>query len=40
VRVAAQTLIDQGYLLMEDMAWVEEGAARRYDLFRGQTNGA
>jgi len=39
VRVAAQTLIDQGYLLMEDMAWVEAGAARRYDLFRGQTNG-
>ena len=40
VRVAAQTLIDQGYLLMEDMTWVEEGAARRYDLFRGTTNGA
>jgi hypothetical protein len=40
VRVAAQTLVDQGYVLVEDMAWVEEGAARRYDLFRGKTNGA
>jgi hypothetical protein len=39
VRAAAQTLVDQGYLLVEDMARVAEGAAQRYDLFRGQTNG-
>ena len=35
VRRAAQTLIDKGYLLAEDLAWVEEGAARRYDLWCG-----
>ena len=35
VRIAAQTLIDKGYLLAEDLAWVEEGAAQRYDLWCG-----
>lgn len=40
VRAVAQALIEQGYLLAEDLSWVEAGAARRYDLFRGQTNGA
>jgi hypothetical protein len=40
VCVAAQILVDQGYLLSEDLAWVEAGAAQRYDLFRAQTNGA
>ena len=39
VRAAAQALVEQGYLLAEDLTWVEEGAARRYDLFRGKTNG-
>jgi hypothetical protein len=36
VRAAAQTLVQEGYLLAEDVSGVEEGAARRYDLFRGQ----
>lgn len=40
VRAAAQALVEPGYLLAEDLAWVEAGAARRYDLFRGKTNGA
>ena len=40
VRVAAQTLVAQGYLLAEDLTWVEAGAARRYDLWRGKSNGA
>jgi len=39
VRTAAQALVDRGYLLTEDLTGVEEGAARRYDLFRGTTNG-
>jgi len=40
VRMAAQALVEQGYLLAEDLVWVEEGATLRYDLFRGKTNGA
>jgi hypothetical protein len=39
VRTAVQALVDRGYLLTEDLTWVEEGAARRYELFRGTTNG-
>jgi hypothetical protein len=35
VREAAQILVDKGYVLAEDIAWVEEGAARRYDLWCG-----
>ena len=35
VRVAAQTLVARGYLLAEDVSWVEEGAVRRYDLWCG-----
>jgi Alpha/beta hydrolase domain len=35
VRGAAQILVDKGYLLTEDVSWVEEGAARRYDLWCG-----
>src|SRR5437899_517525 len=35
VRGAAQTLVNKGDLLPEDVAWVEEGAVRRSDLFRG-----
>ena len=35
VRGAAQTLVDRGYLLVEDVSWVEEGAVRRYDLWCG-----
>jgi len=31
VRTAAQMLVDHGYLLAEDLSWVEEGAARRYE---------
>jgi hypothetical protein len=38
VQAAAQALVAQGYLLAEDLTWVEEGAARRYDLLRGKTN--
>jgi len=40
VRTAAQALVAHGYLLAEDLSWVEAGAARRYDLLRGTTNGA
>ena len=36
VRAAAQALVDRGYLLAEDLPWVEAGAAQRYDLFRGR----
>jgi hypothetical protein len=39
VRAATQTLIAQGYVLAEDLDSIEAGAARRYDLFRGETNG-
>jgi len=35
VRVAAQTLVARGYLLAEDVSWVEAGAVRRYDLWCG-----
>jgi hypothetical protein len=35
VRGAAQILVDKGYLLAEDVSWVEAGAARRYDLWCG-----
>jgi hypothetical protein len=35
VRVAAQALVDKGYLLAEDIARVEEGAGQRYDLWCG-----
>lgn len=38
VRTAAQALVDAGYLLAEDLPWVEEGAAQRYDLFRGKAD--
>lgn len=34
VRKAAQTLVEEGYLLAEDIEWVMEGAAQRYELFR------
>jgi len=40
VRAAAETLVTQGYLLAEDLSWVEAGAARRYELWRGESNGA
>lgn len=39
VRAATQTLIDQGYVLAEDMASIEAGATRRYAFFSGQENG-
>ena len=39
VRTAMQALVDQSYVLAEDLARVAEEAARRYDLFRGKTNG-
>jgi hypothetical protein len=35
VKQAAETLVQQGYLLAEDLATVAEQASRRYDLFRG-----
>jgi hypothetical protein len=35
VREAAQILVDKGYVLAEDVSWVEEGATRRYDLWCG-----
>ncbi|PON15768.1 hypothetical protein C2W62_22010, partial [Candidatus Entotheonella serta] len=34
VRVAAQALVEAGYLLAEDVPRVEAGAAERYDAFR------
>ena len=34
VRRAAQTLVDEGYLLAEDLNTVTEQASQRYDLFR------
>jgi hypothetical protein len=34
VRAAAQALVDAGYLLTEDSARIEAGAAERYDAFR------
>src|SRR5262249_8036267 len=33
VAVAVRTLGDRGYLLAEDISWVEKGAAQRYDLW-------
>jgi hypothetical protein len=35
VRVAVQTLVEEGYLLKEDVLRVVEGAARRYDWYYG-----
>ena len=35
VRKAAQTLVEEGYLLEEDLELVIEQASQRYDLFRG-----
>ena len=35
VREAARTLVEEGYLLAEDMELVREQAAQRYDVFRG-----
>jgi hypothetical protein len=40
VHAAAQTLIDEGYLLAEDLTHVVEGATRRYDFFCGGATGA
>jgi hypothetical protein len=40
VHAAAQTLIDEGYLLAEDLTRVVEGAAQRYDFFCGKTTGS
>jgi hypothetical protein len=34
VRAAAQTLVDNGYLLAEDVSGIEAGAAERYEAFR------
>jgi hypothetical protein len=36
VRGAAQVLVETGYLLAEDVSWVEAGAARCYDLWCGE----
>lgn len=35
VRGAASELVQQGYLLAEDVTWIENGAARRYDYYSG-----
>ena len=40
VKQAAEALVQQGYLLSEDMATVAEQASQRYDLFRGRAGGA
>ena len=37
VRSAAQALVDEGYLLAEDIERVVEQSAERYDLFRSRT---
>jgi hypothetical protein len=36
VQQAAEALIQQGYLLAEDLPTVAEQAAQRYDLFRSR----
>jgi hypothetical protein len=36
VRKAAETLIDSGYVLAEDLEGLLESAAVRYDYFSGQ----
>jgi hypothetical protein len=40
VRTAAQALVAEGYLLAEDLPWVEAGAAQRYDFFTQDNRGA
>jgi hypothetical protein len=36
VQQAAEALVQQGYLLAEDLPTVAEQAAQRYDMFRGR----
>jgi hypothetical protein len=36
VKQAAEALVQQGYLLAEDLPTVAEQASQRYDLFRGR----
>jgi hypothetical protein len=40
VQQAAETLVQQGYLLAEDLPTVTDQAAQRYDLFRNRARGA
>ena len=40
VTKAAQELVDEGYLLREDLETVVEQAAHRYDLFQNQVQAA
>jgi hypothetical protein len=39
VKQAAEALVQQGYLLAEDLPTVTEQASQRYDLFRGRVGG-
>ena len=38
MKQAAEALVQQGYLLAEDLPTVTEQASQRYDLFRGRVN--
>jgi hypothetical protein len=40
VKQAAEALVQQGYLLAEDLPRVAEQASQRYDLFRGRVSAA
>jgi hypothetical protein len=40
VKQAAETLVQQGYLLAEDLPTVTEHASQRYDLFRSRVGAA
>jgi hypothetical protein len=40
VKQAAEALVQQGYLLPEDLTTVAEHASQRYDLFRGRVGAA
>ena len=40
VKQAAEALVQQGYLLAEDLTTVAEQASQRYDLFRGRVGAA
>jgi hypothetical protein len=40
VKQAAEALVQQGYLLAEDLTTVAEHASQRYDLFRGRVGAA
>ena len=40
VKEAAERLIEEGYMLAEDLEVVVESAESKYDFFTGKSNGA